>query len=117
MSSDSDLIRADACTVVDLLQRREISPHGLLDAIERRIAAVDPHVNALPTRCFDRARAYADRMVSEPDGERGLLAGLPIPIKDLTDVAAVRTTYGPPVFKGPVPDRPHILVQPLEARG
>jgi amidase len=117
MSSDSDLIRADACTVVDLLQRREISPHELLDAIERRIAAVDPHVNALPTRCFDRARAHADRMVSEPDGERGLLAGLPIPIKDLTDVGGVRTTYGSPIFKDHVPDRSDILVETLEARG
>src|SRR2546426_10774973 len=105
MSSDSDLIRADACTVVDLLQRRKISPHELLGAVERRIAVVDPHVNALPTRCFDRARAHADRIVNRPNGERGLLAGLPIPIKDLTDVAGVRTTYGSPIFQGHGPER------------
>jgi amidase len=117
MSGDSDLIRTDACTVVDLLRRQAISPHDLLDAVERRIAAVDPHVNALPTRCFDRARAHADKVLGKPEGERGLLAGLPVPIKDLTDVAGVRTTYGSPIFKDHVPDRSDILVETLEGRG
>ena len=52
-----DLIRLDALTIVDRLKRGEVTPHDLLDALEKRIAAVDGAVNALPTRCFDRARA------------------------------------------------------------
>src|SRR5262245_50552456 len=117
MSTDTDLCRADACTVVDLLRREEVSPHELLDILERRIAAVDPAVNALPTLCFDRARRHADRLLEKPVGERGLLAGLPVAIKDLTDVAGVRTTYGSPIFKDHVPARSDILVDMLEARG
>ena len=112
-----DLYRADACAIVDLLRREEIGPHDLLDALERRIAAVDSAVNALPTLCFDRARAHADRIVRKPITERGLLAGLPVAIKDLTDVAGVRTTYGSPIFTDHVPTRSDILVEMLEARG
>jgi amidase len=115
--SACDLVSLDACTVVGLLRRDEVSPHDLLDALEARIAAVDPVVNALPTRCFERARASADRIVKKPAAERGLLAGLPVAIKDLNDVAGVRTTYGSPIFKDHVPERSDILVDMLESRG
>jgi amidase len=115
--SSGDLWRADACSVVEMLRRDEVSPHDLLDALERRIAAVDAPVNALPTLCFDRARAHADRLVRNPAHERGMLAGLPVAIKDLTDVAGVRTTYGSPIFRDHVPDRSDILVEMLERQG
>src|SRR3954453_18828574 len=111
MPVDSDLYRADACTVVDLLRRQKISPHDLLDTLERRIAAVDPAVNALPTLCFERARDHADSLSRKPAAERGLLAGLPVAMKDLTDVAGVRTTYGSPIFADHVPARSDILVE------
>ena len=39
----------------------EVTPHDLLDVLEKRIAAVDGPVNALPTLCFDRAREHATR--------------------------------------------------------
>jgi amidase len=113
----TELWRKDACEVVDLLRREAVRPHDLLDALEARIAAVDPTVNALPTLCFTRARAHADRLASSPAAERGLLAGLPVAIKDLNDVAGVRTTYGSPIFKDHVPERSDILVEILESRG
>ncbi|MFL5040061.1 MAG: amidase [Xanthobacteraceae bacterium] len=114
---DSDLFRADACTIVDLLRHDEVSPRDLLGVLERRIASVDSTVNALPTLCFDRAYAHADSLSSKPAQERGVLAGLPIVIKDLTDVAGVRTTYGSPIFRDHVPQRSDIVVEMLESRG
>ncbi len=39
--------------------------------------------------------------------EPGLLAGLPVAIKDPTDVAGVRTTYGSPIFRDHVPAKSH----------
>jgi amidase len=114
---DSDLFRADACTVVDLLGRGAVHPRDLLAVLERRIAAIDSAVNALPTLCFERAYAHADALLSKPAAERGLLAGLPVLIKDLTDVAGVRTTYGSPIFKDHVPQRSDVVVEMLEARG
>ena len=51
------------------------------------------------------------------EAERPLLAGLPIAIKDLNDVAGVRTTYGSPIFADHVPERSDILVETLEGNG
>ena len=70
--------------IVDKLKPGEVTPLDLLDVLEKRIAEVDGKVNALPTLCFDRARDHAKALMQKPAGERGLLAGLPVPIKDLT---------------------------------
>ncbi len=53
----------------------------------------------------------------EAEGEPGWLAGLPVAIKDLTDVAGVRTTYGSPIFADHVPAASHPLVERIERRG
>ena len=115
--ADDTLIRMDACTVVDHLRKGELTPHDLLDALERRVAAVDPKVNALPTLCFERAHAHAERLLALPAAARGVLAGLPVPIKDLTEVAGVRTTHGSPIFADHVPQKSNILVEKLEQEG
>lgn len=115
--STSELIEKDACAVVGLLKRGDITPHDLLDALEKRIAAVEPAVNALPTLCFERARAHADRLMKLPAGQRGALAGMPVPIKDLTEVEGVRTTYGSPIYARNVPAKSNILVERLEENG
>jgi amidase len=117
MSSDQALIRSTACEVVDKLKSGEVTPFDLLDALERRIAEVDGKVNALPTLSFDRARANARALMQKPAGSRGLLAGMPIPIKDLTNVSGVRTTQGSPIYKDTVPATSDILVERLEANG
>jgi amidase len=117
MPSHSELIKTDAVTLVRLLQRGEVTPHDLLDALESRIAAVDRAVNALPTLCFDRARAHAGRLMRLPVSERGPLAGLPLPIKDLIAVGGVRTTQGSPIYADHIPARSDILVERLEANG
>jgi len=117
MSSDHGLVRATACAIVDKLKIGEITPLDLLDVLERRIAEVDGQVNALPTLCFDRARTRARSLMHKPPGNRGLLAGMPIPIKDLTNVEGVLTTQGSPIYRDNVPSRSDILVEHLEANG
>src|SRR5271154_1142628 len=110
-----------ATEAVARLRRGEISPLELLDAAEARIAEVEPRVNALPTLCFDRARDHAKRLMAERNppaaNEPGWLGGLPVSIKDLNDVAGVRTTYGSPIFKHNVPTRSHPLVERIERKG
>ncbi|MCR8722702.1 amidase [Frigidibacter sp. ROC022] len=117
MSSRPELIDRTACAIVDALRQGEITTLDLLDALEARIAAVDPGVNALPTLCFDRARDCARRLMDKPAGERGRLAGMPLPIKDLTEVEGVRTTHGSPIYADHIPARSNILVQNIEAEG
>jgi amidase len=117
MSSDQGLVRATACEIVDKLKTGDVTPLDLLDVLERRIAEVDGKVNALPTLCFDRARARAKALMQKPAGARGLLAGLPIPIKDLTNVEGVLTTQGSPIYKDNIPARSDLLVEHLEDNG
>ncbi|WOH52431.1 amidase [Bradyrhizobium sp. sBnM-33] len=112
-----NLIRESACGVIEKLKGGEVTPLDLLDVLERRIAEIDGKVNALPILCFDRAREHAMALMKRAVAERGLLAGLPVPIKDLTDVAGVRNTLGSPIFKNNVPARSDILVERLEENG
>ena len=113
-----DLCKLSAVAAVTLLKKREITPLDLIEASARRIAEVEPAVNALPTLCLDRARDHAKRIMQgsacEAAGEAGWLAGLPVSIKDLTDVAGVRTTYGSPLFANHVPTKSHPLVERIE---
>ncbi|MGF1624800.1 MAG: amidase [Alphaproteobacteria bacterium] len=117
MPDSTSLIAAPARDLVGRLRRGEVTPHDLLDALEARIAAVNPQVNALPTLCFERARARADALLAKPVDQRGVLAGLPVPIKDSANVAGVRTTFGSPIFADHVPEVSDLLVQRLEASG
>ena len=117
MSSDQALIRSTACAIVDQLNSGDVTPLDVLDALEKRIADVDGKTNALPTLCFDRARSHAKALMQKPAGERGLLAGLPSPIKDLTNVAGVRTTQGSPIYKNNIPASSDILVELIEDNG
>ncbi|MEK1886654.1 MAG: amidase family protein [Phyllobacterium sp.] len=117
MADDAGLTDMSACTVVDLLNRGEVTPLECLDALEVRMAAINAAVNALPILCFDRARNQARLLMQKPLGSRGRLAGLPLPIKDLTDVAGVRTTYGSTIFADHVPEQSDILVEAIEAEG
>jgi len=113
-----DLIKLTAVEAVDKLKAGEVSPLELVDAAKRRILETDDAVNALPIRCFDRARAQAKKIMKGdvPDGG-SYLYGLPIAIKDLTAVKGVRFTQGSPIFADHVADHSDILVEQLEACG
>jgi len=115
------LFRLSAREATAALASGEVSPLELVEAAASRIAEVEPAVNALPTLCLDRARDHARRLMAgqgrEMEGQPGWLGGLPVSIKDLTDVAGVRTTYGSPLFRDHVPAASHPVVQRIEARG
>src|SRR5690348_14080230 len=113
----NDLWRMSACAVVELLRCGKVSPLELIDAALARIAAVNPRVNALVTIGEERAWAQAKRLMDAPIAARGMLCGLPIAVKDLNDVAGLRTTYGSPIFADNVPKRSDIMVETLEANG
>jgi len=118
--SSSELFRLGAVEVVNLLALGEVSPLDLVEAAAQRIEATEGSLNALPTLCLDRARDHARRIMAARPGEarsEPWLGGLPVAIKDLEDVAGVRTTYGSPIYSDHVPERSDILVERLESRG
>jgi amidase len=117
----TDLTRLTACAAVDLLRRREVSPLDLVEASAARIAATDDAINALPTRCLDRARDHAKRLMDAPapssDVPRGWLFGLPIAVKDNVDVGGVRCTSGSLAFEHRIAPANDVVVDRLEAAG
>ena len=112
-----ELIGLSGCRMVELLDKGEITPEDALDALEERIGLVEPKVHALPTLCFERARDHARRLRDLPARDRGLLRGLPVPIKDLTNVAGVRTTHGSKLFEHHVPQSTGVVAENLESNG
>ena len=115
----NELCRLTARQVVDLLEKRKVSPLELIDAALERVQETDGDVNALPTLCPERARAHATRLIAEAPADRppGYLHGLPIAIKDLKDVAGVRSTRGSTIFADHVPEKSDYLVDTIEAKG
>jgi aspartyl-tRNA(Asn)/glutamyl-tRNA(Gln) amidotransferase subunit A len=101
----AELTRLGAGQLLEGFRARTISPVEVIDALAARIEEYDPALGAFTTLCLDRAReeaaiaesAYREGSVS------GVLAGVPIAVKDLFDTAGVRTTYGSPMFSGHVP--------------
>lgn len=115
--SGPDLCALPARTVVQKLRDRELTPESVLDAAASRIAQVEPAVNAMPTTCFDRARAAIDAVGNLDTTAPGWLAGLPIGIKDLNAVAGVRTSFGNLAMADFIPETSDPVVERLEARG
>lgn len=111
------LVKMTARAARDALRRGEVSPEDLLAAAQARIAQTDGRINALPTLCFDRARARIRDLLPADVAPPGYLHGLPVAIKDLADVAGVRTTYGSTLFAEHRPERSDPVVERLEAMG
>jgi amidase len=99
------------------LSRREISSAELLEQYFDRIAAINPSINAIVTLDHDGARKSAiDIDTRRARGETiGLLAGLPIAVKDLEAVRGMRTTHGSPILRDWIPDFDAALVERLRA--
>src|SRR3546814_12481046 len=77
----------------------------LLESCIERIEAVNPAINAVVTKDYDRARKAAKAAEDAVmRGEKlGALHGLPMGVKDLTNTAGMRTTYGSLLYQDFVP--------------
>lgn len=117
MSDSLEFINKTAVEVVSLLRKEEISPSDLLLCLQDRIDSIDHQVNALPTLCFERAFERANGLEKKPIEERGILAGLPIPIKDLTPVEGILFTSGSTIFKDRIASYSDMSVERIEAEG
>jgi amidase len=116
--TDVKIWQLSAHEVVSLLRSGEVSPLDVVQASIDRIEEVDPKVNAIPIRCFDRAIEKAKKMdiKAEIKNPKSLL-GLPIVVKDYNDLAGVKTTYGSKIFKDNIPKKSDATIAKLEENG
>jgi Asp-tRNA(Asn)/Glu-tRNA(Gln) amidotransferase A subunit family amidase len=88
-----------------LIGNRKLSPVELLESCLARIERTNPAVNAIVAMDAATARKRAaeiEQAIGRGE-DVGLLAGLPIGIKDLQATAGLRTTSGSLLFKDHVP--------------
>ncbi len=99
------MIDLDAVTLAREIRAKKISPVEVVDAVLRRIEALQPTVNAFITVTADEARAAARRAEAElmAGGVLGSLHGVPFSVKDLLFTKGVRTTMGSFIFADQVP--------------
>ena len=60
----SELWKMTAVEAVARLKKKEITPLDLVEASAKRMAEVEPAVNAMPTLCLDRARDHAKALMA-----------------------------------------------------
>src|SRR4051812_26534612 len=91
----TELAYSGAAQQARLIAAGEVSASEVVEAVLRRIERLDPQLNAFRVVLAERALAEADRA----DDRRGAaeprpLLGVPVAIKDDTDVAGVPTARG-----------------------
>lgn len=111
-----DLKTASAASLLDDMRAGRLSAAALMDVTLDRIDAVNPHVNAI-VGLRDRDTLMAEAHAADTSIPKGPLHGLPIAVKDLVNVAGVRSTMGSPLFAGHVPDQDDMLAARLRAAG
>lgn len=100
------------------LAARDISACELAEVAIARIESLDPKLNAVCVRDFDRAlnvaRAADDVLAM---GERRPLLGIPLLVKESFNVAGLPTTWGFPQHKDFVPTEDALPVARVKAAG
>ena len=116
MCEPCDLSAVDARAAIGA---KQLSPVELLESCIARIERLDPVLNAIVIPCFERARVEAVAAESAVmNGEPlGRLHGLPLGVKDLNDLAGVKTTQGSPLFEDFIPEHDDNIVAAMRKEG
>jgi|YelNatPaOPRAMG01_1025707.scaffolds.fasta_scaffold28834_4 amidase len=113
MSFNEELIRMDATRMAELVRQKQVKPLELVDAAIERIERLNPTLNAVITRTYERAREAAQGNL--PDGP---FRGVPFLLKDLlASLAGVRLASGCAFLRDFVPDHDSELVARLKRAG
>jgi aspartyl-tRNA(Asn)/glutamyl-tRNA(Gln) amidotransferase subunit A len=101
------------------IRHGELSPVALVQACLSRIDALNPSLNAFVAlrrdEALEEAATLQKRIVA---GKKlGPLAGLPVGVKDLEDVAGLPTTYGSRPFRDYRPAKDSVQVARLKGAG
>ncbi|MFM5949109.1 MAG: amidase family protein [Novosphingobium sp.] len=94
-----------------------LSPREAVEAAIARIEALDPAINAVVVRDFDRARDAARALDGKRPGADQPLFGVPMTIKESFNVAGLPTTWGIEEHRGFIAQSDALVVQRLKRAG
>ena len=85
----SDLSSYDALGLAKLIRTKQVTPHEVVEDTIRKIEAINPKLNAVVYKTYDRARQRASAVLGD-----GPFAGVPFLVKDNATIAGVQFTRG-----------------------
>jgi amidase len=109
-----------AADLAATIREKKLSAHEVMQAHLRQIERVNPKVNAIVTlvdedQLMAQARA-ADEIIAKGK-PFGLLHGVPVAVKDLTETMGIRTTYGSLLYRDYIPDYDALVVERMKNAG
>jgi amidase len=113
----SRLIEISAMDIAAGRKKGDWSSREVVSAHIERIHARNPEINALCTIAEEEALAEARRQDGCRACELGPLAGVPVAIKDVTETAGIRTTFGSSIHAFNVPAQDALVVRQLKRSG
>lgn len=105
-----------ATSLAALTRSREIGCLELLDHYIARVERLDPRINAVVVRDFDRARTHARTLDNQSDRTAPLF-GVPMTIKESFNVTGLPTTWGAPAFRDSIATSNAVAVDRLLQAG
>src|SRR5262245_28846217 len=119
MPQPTDPLDLGVAAAAAAIRSRTLTATGLVGAALARIAATDDELRAWVTVDADGATVAAAAVDADLAAGRALgpLAGVPVGIKDIIDVAGLVTTCGAPPFAHRHPTRDATAVARLRAAG
>jgi amidase len=107
-----ELIDEDATGLAALLRGRQITQTELVEIFIRRIEVMNPVLNFMTNRAFDRARQMAGTIPLDAP-----FAGVPILMKDMIDIGGLPRTDGSRLMLQNIPTRNVDYVEAVEQAG
>ncbi len=113
------MIESDALSLAHRIRSKDISPIDVVEAVLRRIALLQPSVNAFITVTADEALDAARQAEQAVMDGRALgpFHGVPFSVKDLVFTKGVRTTMGSFIYADQIPAEDAVPVRRLREAG
>jgi amidase len=105
-----------AHALAGLIKSRQIGCLELLDHFIGRVERLDPRINAVVVRDFDRARERARWLDNVGDREAPLF-GVPMTVKESFNIAGLPTTWGVPAMRDSIASSDALAVQRMKPAG
>src|SRR5258708_25531907 len=102
----------DAVGLAMLVRTKQVTPGELVEETIRKIEAINPKLNAVIYKVYERARDLASAALGS-----GPLAGVPFVVKDNATIAGIRLTRGSRALRDNVPKKTAPLFAATENAG
>ncbi|MCO5100269.1 MAG: amidase family protein [Burkholderiaceae bacterium] len=115
--SSGEFSELDATELAALVRMRKVSASELLEDTIRRLEAVNPKLNAVITKTYERARGRAAAIGAAGSETGGAFAGVPWLLKDISECKGLPMTMGSRALRGVVSQVAVPFVAAAEAAG